>query len=102
MFNTRNKSGISAHPCIILYLSHSVNKSILIRVLKGLTFTADHKRQLPEKDKAKFDVSSEGPSVGKLEGPSLEMSNFSLYIFQVVASLPTKACPIIRQHELYT
>jgi hypothetical protein len=22
MFNTRNKSGISAHPCIILYLLH--------------------------------------------------------------------------------
>ena len=25
MFNTRNKSGISAHPCIILYLFYQIN-----------------------------------------------------------------------------
>jgi hypothetical protein len=24
MFNTRNKSGISAHPCIILYLNYNL------------------------------------------------------------------------------
>ena len=55
--------------------------------------------QLPEKYKANFDVSSEGPWSGVTplslvtpdEGPSLETSKFSLY-FQVVAFLPTKAC----------
>ena len=41
-------------------------------MLKRLTFTADHKRQLPEKYKAKFDVSSEGPSVGKLGADYME------------------------------
>ena len=60
--------------------------------------------QLHEKYKENFDVSSEGPSSGVTpdevvanssnytdEGPSLETSfKFSLYIFQVVASLPTK------------
>jgi hypothetical protein len=53
--------------------------------------------QLLEKYKENFDVSSEGPpSGGPLvttdEGPySLETSN-PPYIFQVVASPPTKAC----------
>jgi hypothetical protein len=60
--------------------------------------------QLPEKYKENFDASSrEGPSwysVTSDEGLSLETSKFSLY-FQVIASLPTKACSYY-WHNLYT
>ena len=47
--------------------------------------------QLPEKYKENFDVSSEGPSSGVTKGLRSKRRN-SPYIFQVVASLPTKAC----------
>ena len=35
MFNTRNKSGISAHPCIILYITfiQKVNKMLYVLVI---------------------------------------------------------------------
>jgi hypothetical protein len=48
--------------------------------------------QLPEKYKENFDVSSEGPLSGVTSLRAKLTSKFSLYIFQVVASLPTKAC----------
>jgi hypothetical protein len=44
--------------------------------------------QLPVKYKENFDVSSEGPSSGVLRWKPRK----STYIFQEVASLPTKAC----------
>jgi hypothetical protein len=36
MFNTRNKSGISAHPCIILYIFKELVNIILQRSVKNM------------------------------------------------------------------
>jgi hypothetical protein len=37
MFNTRNKSGIAAHPCIILYIIniHSVDRDAMVGAIVG-------------------------------------------------------------------
>ena len=49
--------------------------------------------QIPEKYKENFDVSSEGPSSGVTNSGLRSKRRNSPYIFQVVASLPTKAYP---------
>jgi hypothetical protein len=47
--------------------------------------------QIPEKYKENFDVSSEGPSSGITGAFALNVEILLNIIFQVVASLPTKA-----------
>ena len=48
--------------------------------------------QLPEKYKENFDVSSEAPSSGVTGRAFGRNDEILLIYFQVVASLPTKAC----------
>ena len=50
--------------------------------------------QLPEKYKENFDISSEAPSSGVTTKGLRSKRQNSPYIFQVVASLPTKACSL--------
>ena len=41
MFNTRNKSGISARPCIILYINYPTIKMELITFLSSYIHTVE-------------------------------------------------------------
>ena len=59
--------------------------------------------QLPEKYKENFDVSSEWSTLAsnsRRRAFSSKRRN-SPYIFQVVTSLPTKACSFIEMNDLY-
>ena len=42
VFNTRNKSGISAHPCIILYIAHVLYALHALRARPNIVFFRYH------------------------------------------------------------